>query len=492
MSDRTPIVWMNVTTSHFWQRPPVGVVRVEQELCNELQKLYGPQLRRCIWQDGGFVELAEGAERHEHKNFGAHLHQGVAPVRKAEPDLIFKVLSPAEALYSIGQGLFSLTPRVLRPTLNRFFTWLRPVLLSVLSSDFFDWRKRRPPALTGDKEPISIDDPDELGRTRIFSPGDILISVGLDWDQPYYRKFYYFRKKLGLRVVTCCYDLIPVIYPQFCIGPVAARFGSYFIELADGSDLILCISEQSEKDLKNFLHDAGAASPDTLVFQLGDSIPAGNQEVHQSEVARLCEEPFVLFVSTVERRKNHEVLYKAYHRLCDEGKKSLLPKMVFVGMKGWGVDDLLNDIALDPKTKDLFVRLDRVSDSELYALYKAALFCVFPSFYEGWGLPVAEALALGKAVICSDKGSLPEVGGDLVVYADPWDSRAWADEMLRMITDETHRGVLEQRVVDNYEPKAWEAAAHTVASRVSLLLEQTLPSNGASQLGECSRVYAAE
>lgn len=100
--------------------------------------------------------------------------------------------------------------------------------------------------------------------------------------------------------------------------------------------------------------------------------------------------------------------------------------MVFVGMEGWGVGELLKDIELDPLTRGLIVRLNRVSDAELRVLYEAARFCVFPSMYEGWGLPVGEALSMGKVVICSNRGSLPEVG-EVVRYVDPRNPQAWAD-----------------------------------------------------------------
>ena len=71
--------------------------------------------------------------------------------------------------------------------------------------------------------------------------------------------------------------------------------------------------------------------------------------------------------------------------------------------------------------------LGHANDAELRALYENCEFFVYPSLYEGWGLPVAEALAFGKFVLASDRGSIPEVGGDLVEYIDPWNASAWAE-----------------------------------------------------------------
>jgi glycosyltransferase involved in cell wall biosynthesis len=103
-------------------------------------------------------------------------------------------------------------------------------------------------------------------------------------------------------------------------------------------------------------------------------------------------------------------------------------------------------------------------------LYEHALFCVFPSLYEGWGLPVAEALALGKPVICSDRGPLPEVGGNLVEYIDPWDLPGWVDAIERLWLDEDRRQSMAERIVREYVRDDWSVAAHSLG-RVALKLE---------------------
>jgi glycosyltransferase involved in cell wall biosynthesis len=297
---------------------------------------------------------------------------------------------------------------------------------------------------------------------EIFSPGDILISVGLDWDYPYYKEFYKLRQSSKIKIVTCCYDLIPVLYPQYCVNDVASHFTSYFLEVADGSDLVLCISKQSEKDLNEMLERTGGARPLTHVFPLGDNVlENGSDEISES-VRSALNVPFILFVSTIERRKNHEVLYRAYHLLCKQGKKAELPKLVFVGMTGWGVSELFKDIELDPLTRDMIVILNHVNDTELCKLYESALFCVFPSLYEGWGLPVGEALSMGKAVLSSDRGSLPEVGGDLVRYVDPWSAQAWAEEIYTMSTDAEWRNEYIQNARALYKPKSWSLSASSI------------------------------
>ena len=135
-------------------------------------------------------------------------------------------------------------------------------------------------------------------------------------------------------------------------------------------------------------------------------------------------------------------------------------------MKGWGVGDLQKDIELDPLTLNLIIQLDTVTDGELRALYEAAEFCVYPSLYEGWGLPVGEALSMGKVVLSSNAGSLPEVGGGLVVYVDPWDIRDWARKIFELSSNATYREDLEKKVRDSYMTRTWSQAALSVYKQI--------------------------
>lgn len=479
MNQSTAIVWMNITTSANWQRPPVGIVRVERSLCAELAKLYGTRFKTCVWDGRKFIERTPYLR--DQCTTDSPRDEAQTPAKDTRLPPIFPILPKRKAVIAIAQGLLSLMPASLRPYLNRLLYALRSRATRLLSNDRLRrlaapiWSNSATTSLIKNGTPklATVTSNEASG---LFSPGDVLISVGLDWDHSYYKHFYALRTFKGVKVVTCCYDLIPVLYPQYCVNDVAGIFTSYFLELADGSDLMLCISKQSEKDLNELLDRTGGARPPTHVVPMGDNVPtAGNEEISE-EVQALCKEPFILFVSTIERRKNHEVLYRAYHLLCTQGRKQDLPKIVFVGMQGWGVAELLKDIELDPVTRSLIVRLNHVNDAELRALYEAAKFCVFPSLYEGWGLPVGEALSMGKAIICSNRGSLPEVGGELVRYVDPWSPQAWADELYRMSTDDEWRMHWEQMARKNYRTRTWAAAATSVKERITEMINPAIKS----------------
>lgn len=470
---RNPTIWMNVTTSSQWTRPSVGVVRVETALCEELEKLYPKnQFRRCVWSDGRFVEWQEGVTDNE-SNSPADNRSIDTP---DEFTSILPLVSKRQAVMQLCQAILALSPKQMRPYMGQGLGWLRPRVSRLISTPRV-LRLRR--WLAGAESPSAASRPavptkveTQPRRDHVVQAGDVLISVGLDWDSEYYREFYALRTKHGVRVVTCCYDLIPVLFPQYCVSNVANLFTSYFLDVADGSDLVLCISKQSEKDFRSLLYRTGGAEVATHVFPLGDNVPSSSGVVSH-DVQKLSDQPFILFVSTIERRKNHEVLYKAYHLLGERGLGGRLPKLVFVGMEGWGVSDLLKDIELDPLVDGLIVRLNHVNDAELQLLYQASMFCVYPSLYEGWGLPVGEALAMGKVVLSSNRGSLPEVGGDLVRYVDAWNPTAWADEIWALCADPDERRQLEQRLRSEHHARTWHDSAISVKAALGKFLSSS-------------------
>ena len=424
---KLPTVWMNVTTSANWTRPAVGIVRVEKALCEELGKLLGPaRFKQCVWSDGAFVEWLPPTTYTDDRH-------------KKTVDIIFP-----------NSKSFDLPRRFLARALSSFER--KPKTSSASSSGLLE---------------IAVPLNAALHTQPIY--GDIVISVGLDWDQPYTASFFDLSKNKGLKIITCCYDLIPVLFPQYCVGDTVSRFKEYFNMLTWGSSAVLCISKQTQNDYLNLCSQLGSPERPTFILPLGDNVPAGNCDVSPAIKAVLAE-PFILFVSTIERRKNHEVLYRAYHLLCRSGHKHLLPKLVFVGMPGWGVGDLLKDIELDQLTQGLIVQLNHVNDGELGELYKKALFCVYPSLYEGWGLPVGDALAVAKAVLASNQGSLPEVGGDLVKYLDPWNSKSWADAIYEWVTNPAAIKEIKTKVTEQYKVRTWADAAKSVEQVIAQLI----------------------
>ena len=445
-------IWVNVTSSAGWKRPPLGIVRVEQRLAEGLRAALGPQrVRLCVWDpdDGCFSAWVGDA---------ASLLDA-----RAEFDDRTQVLGRkpprgrAEALRSIGRALLDLAPEVLRRPLSALG---RPLDRGLAHGRRLASSFRRHAARARRENPD--------GRGNCLSAGDVLVTLGLDWEAGFTPVLGDLKQRQRFRVIGCCYDVIPIEYPQYCVPGIPDRFTEYLDHLVGYCDRIACISDCTRRDLERVLGTRGLPIPGLFNLPLGTDLPAADGDP-SADVAAVAARPFFLFVSTIERRKNHEVLYRAMHRLAERHDPAALPRLVLVGSLGWGVGDLMNDIASDPKTQGLVVPLHRVSDSELRFLYQRALFCVFPSLYEGWGLPVAEALSLGKAVICSDRGPAREVGGDLADYLDPWDLPAWVAAIERFWLEPELLASRAAEVQARYRPPTWADASAVLAAQALAL-----------------------
>jgi glycosyltransferase involved in cell wall biosynthesis len=182
----------------------------------------------------------------------------------------------------------------------------------------------------------------------------------------------------------------------------------------------------------------------------GDRLTAGEQ-------ATVSLPPrYVLFVSTIELRKNHRLLVRVWQRLLERHGADLVPNLIFAGKIGWLVDDLLADLEASEYLNGKIILLRGLSDAELQQAYRSCLFTVFPSLSEGWGLPIAESLAHGKFCVASNHTSIPEAGGNLVDYFDPLDEDDALAKIERPLTDRAYLAAREAQLRAEYRPRTWE------------------------------------
>jgi glycosyltransferase involved in cell wall biosynthesis len=293
----------------------------------------------------------------------------------------------------------------------------------------------------------------ELNPSCCMQTNDHYISGGLDWDDKNLPFLYSVKKKLNLEITLFCYDLIPILLPHLVLLEVGSKFQEYFCNLAWCADTVCCISKNSESDFKKQSLIVGSPAPKTVVIRLGEN-SFGRRKIKEIKNSPLSTKKFILFVSTLEKRKNHITVLHAYTRLC-ERYGDQLPHLVFVGMPGWGVSDFVKDLELDFRVKDRIVWLKKLPDAELHWLYENCLFTVFPSHYEGWGLPVAESLAFGKYCLISDSSSLVEVAPHLLNPIDPLNVPAWVAHMEKLIFDPIQLKEKELKIRNEYQLQNW-------------------------------------
>jgi glycosyltransferase involved in cell wall biosynthesis len=183
---------------------------------------------------------------------------------------------------------------------------------------------------------------------------------------------------------------------------------------------------------------------------------------------------YVLFVSTIEIRKNHRLLVRVWQKLLERHGADLVPTLVFAGKIGWLVDGLLADLEASNHLDGKVILLRDLSDPELQAAYRSCLFTVFPSLCEGWGLPIAESLSHGKFCIASNRTSIPEVGGSLVDYFDPSDEEDALAKIERPLIDPGYLAWREARVRAEYHPRTWADCAHALIGALDRTVEVPL------------------
>ena len=178
-----------------------------------------------------------------------------------------------------------------------------------------------------------------------------------------------------------------------------------------------------------------------------------------AQCAQLQPGKFWLCVGTLEPRKNHARLLHAYARL--KARLGSVEPLVLAGGKGWLMDDMHRLIDKLGLVGDV-VFTGYVDDRALQWLYQNCYAALYPSLFEGFGLPVLEAMSLGAAVITSDVTSLPEIASDAALMVDPYQEQAICNAMARLVTIPGLREQLQERAAAQAGRFRWESAAHTV------------------------------
>lgn len=178
---------------------------------------------------------------------------------------------------------------------------------------------------------------------------------------------------------------------------------------------------------------------------------------------------FVLFVGTLQPRKNISKLVESFSLLPQSIKDNY--QLVIVGKKGWLYEDILSS----PEKyhiQDKVVFLDYVSDRQLPMFYKNAEVFVLPSLYEGFGLPILEAMRYGCPVVTSNVSSLPEAGGDAALYFDPESAQDIMEHIQKVLTNSELRNKMIEKGTSHYKKFTWEKAAQTVLKTIDEVIEK--------------------
>jgi glycosyltransferase involved in cell wall biosynthesis len=252
------------------------------------------------------------------------------------------------------------------------------------------------------------------------------------------------------KIVTTVHDFSFILHKDFHPKERIEYFENYFFKNIVRSDMIITGSEFSKKEILEKLD-----FKDEQIKVIYHGIDHDLFRVYDDlKVSFDLPKKFIFSVGSIEPRKNLLGLLKAYNLLSNELKKEY--KLVLAGFKGWGNKEIVDLINQD---KENIFYLGFISDQELAKVYNLASCFLFPSFYEGFGLPVLEAMACGTPVVCSDSSSIPEVGGDAVVYCDAYDINDIKDKIEFVLKDSSLQQEMIKKGLERAQLFSWDKSA---------------------------------
>lgn len=235
--------------------------------------------------------------------------------------------------------------------------------------------------------------------------------------------------------VVTVHDLAWWKWPDLVTKPVRNYLKHFFPSVIKRSRVIIAVSETTRQDLFEMI---GREDERVLVIPEGvgeEFSPASPEKISRTKNRYGIERPYLLYVGAIEPRKDIPTLIQAFNRVASKDRGILL---VLAGGQGWLNQDVEKLLASSP-VRDNILTIGYVAEGDLPALYSGAEAFVMPSRYEGFGLPILEAMACGCPVVCSDGGALSEVAGKAAMIFPSGDSDACAERIARLRESPTER-----------------------------------------------------
>lgn len=312
------------------------------------------------------------------------------------------------------------------------------------------------------------------GSDAEFPSATRLVNLGSSWAfANYFLAVRRARQASGLIYVAFIHDCIPILMPDYFVPELQRDFREWLERTLIHSDGLIANSQATARDVIRIAVALGHSAPDITVvpldapFAKSGDVAGFDAPDRQSVLERLglSDRGFVLFVGTIEPRKNHLLAFEAWGRLIAERGDHNVPDLVCVGGRGWRNAPILKHLDQKPQLARKVHLLRGLSDDDLAALYRGARFTLYPSSYEGWGLPVTESLSMGRVAVVSRVSSLPEAGGEFAEYFDLDDRDDFVSKLVRLIDDDHYLEAREALIARHFQPRQWSQIAADVVAR---------------------------
>ncbi|MEL7036524.1 MAG: glycosyltransferase family 1 protein [Cyanobacteria bacterium J06592_8] len=264
------------------------------------------------------------------------------------------------------------------------------------------------------------------------------------------------------------FDLIPIIFPHF-FGLNSSEEHIIYKSLKSleiNRDWAICISHSTKNDLCEYLEMdedrvfvAHLAADPNIFYPYINS----NEATSIRNQYGITDSPYILSLSTLEPRKNIDHLIRCFTQVIQEQNIKDL-NLVLVGSQGWNYDVILQEISSQQMLRDRIIVTGRVADQDLAAIYSGAVAFVYPSLYEGFGLPPLEAMQCGVPVITSNTSSLPEVVGDAGILLNPTDADMLCHSIFKVYDQSSLRDKMSSKSLEQAQKFSWKLSVDSVLS----------------------------
>ena len=304
----------------------------------------------------------------------------------------------------------------------------------------------------------------------VVDVGTVIVFPGAVWISDAMMLAAWAARAQGARLIFLLFDLTPVMEAGHT-ATVNMLFDRYLHLIARSGARVPAISRSSRADFEKWCTERSLTPPGGQATGLPNAIdPANFTKSDTSPWSR----PFALMVGTIESRKNHVFALQAWRELIKRHGVDNVPDLLCVGRLGWHAEEFLAEFyATEGLTGKVHLLTSSVGDRALADFYQHALFTIYPSRYEGWGLPVSESLAFGKVVITARNSSLPEAGGELATYFTPGDPSDFVTQIETVGLNSDTR-VNHERVITEAQrqPVTWSDVADTLLQEVTMAREE--------------------
>lgn len=311
-------------------------------------------------------------------------------------------------------------------------------LFDLLLSDTFDFRAKA--ALLALRSSLQLLR-SQPGRERLY------LNIGhTGLDRPGLSAWI---ARARVRPVFMVHDLIPITHPSYCRDGETARHKKRIGLMLDTAVGIVGNSQATLDVLAEYAESRGLPVPSLLAAWLGTTpLPAPRFPSPEPQ------KPLYVTLGTIEGRKNHVLLLKVWQALIAK-LGAATPQLVIIGQRGWENDEAVAILDTDASLRDHVVELPRCKDSELAHYLHIARALLFPSFAEGYGMPLVEALTQGTPVIASNLEVFRELAGDIPDYLDPTNAAAWQTVIEAYSPDDSPARSAQLKRMGGYSAPTW-------------------------------------